>query len=455
MKPFQDIKVPRKALLKEKGVVVSDENGGVGIKKDRTEAKDAFWASWQKSEREPIQLRALPELVFPRPPQQSGNKKASRSLIWSIAVGAILLLIFSFSGLFAAAVVKITPEQAHSIIDGEFTAKKEAAPGELSYEVMILAGSANTEVSATEERVVERKASGQVVIYNAHSPASQRLITNTRFADSDGKIYRIKDSVIVPGTTQNGNETIPGSVEAMVYADEPGEKYNIGLVDFTIPGFKGDPRYDKFYARSKTDMKGGFSGTMKFPSDTEIASAREGLKEKVRQQLIADAGAQLPSGFVLYDDGAFVLFDDAVSPETRDGNTVDITERGALHAVIFDKKSLARFIAGKSLASFEGDAVEIPNMEELGFRIIGKENARPLDGTLQVAFSGDVNVVWTLDEEMLKQNLVGVAKDDFQKAISGFPHITRAEASLRPFWKMNFPNHTDRIRVEQIIQFTQ
>lgn len=452
MKSFQDIKVRGKTPTKDNKGVLPKDDENVGIKKSHTEAKDAFWASWQKSEREPIQLRALPESVFPQSYQKSGNKKVSRPLIWSIAVGALFLLLFSFSGLFAVAVVKITPEQAHSIIDGEFTAKKEAAPGELSYEVMILAGSADTEVIATEERTIERKASGQVVIYNAYSPAPQRLITNTRFADSDGKIYRIKDSVIVSGTTQNGNETIPGSVEATVYADEPGEKYNIGLVDFTIPGFKGDPRYDKFYARSKTDMKGGFSGTMKFPSDIEIASARESLKEKVRQQLIADASAQLPSGFVLYDDGAFVLFDDAVLPETADGNTVDITERGTLHAVIFDKKSLARFIAGKSLASFEGDAVDIPNMEKLEFRIIGKENVRPLDGTLQVAFSGDVNVVWTLDEEILKQNLVGVAKGDFQKAISGFPHIARAEASLRPFWKRNFPDDTDRIRVEQSIQ---
>ena len=33
-------------------------------------------------------------------------------------------------------------------------------------------------------------------------------------------------------------KNIPGSVDVKVYANEPGEKYNIGLSDFTIPVLK-------------------------------------------------------------------------------------------------------------------------------------------------------------------------------------------------------------------------
>jgi len=58
---------------------------------------------------------------------------------------------------------------------------------------------------------------------------------------------------------ENG-KTVPGSIEVTVYADEPLSKYNIGLTDFTVPGFKGAPQFETFYARSKTPMTGGFTG---------------------------------------------------------------------------------------------------------------------------------------------------------------------------------------------------
>lgn len=453
MKSFQDIKVPRRAAEKPGKFSGVKNDDVVGVKNDHEMAKEAFWASRQKIEKDmPLFSGApVPPLENHRT-KISENRRAPRAFLWSMAAVAVIFLFFSFSGLFAGAVVKITPARAQSIIDGQFTAYKEAKPDELQYDVIILSGQASMDVSATEERNVERKASGQIIIYNAYSSAPQRLITNTRFAASDGKIYRVKDSVVVPGTTVNGSETIPGSVEAAIFADEPGEKYNIGLVDFTIPGFKGDPRYEKFYARSKTEMKGGFSGTMKFPSDAEIKIAEDSLKEKVKNQIITDARAQTPGGFVLYDDGIFVTFDNVDAPETSGGSTVTITQRGTLRGVIFERKALAQFIAKKSIASFDGGDIEIRNMDQIAFAVVDRKNSKPLDGEILVAFSGNVDAMWVLDEEGLKKNLINVRKVDFQKAISGFSHIERAEASLRPFWKRNFPDNPNRIRIEQIIE---
>lgn len=452
MKPFQDIKAPRKATAKP-GRFSDLKNDVVDIKKNHELAKEAFWTSRQKIEKEPAPPIAITvPLTKQHSVKVSGDRKVPRAFLWSIAAVALIFLFFSFSGLFAGAVVKITPARVHSIIDGQFNAYKETKDGELQYDVVILSGQASVDVPATEERNVERKAFGQIIVYNTYSSAPQRLITNTRFSASDGKIYRVKDSVVVPGTTMNGSETIPGSVEATIYADEPGEKYNIGLVDFTIPGFKGDPRYEKFYARSKTEMKGGFSGTMKFPSDAEIKIAEDGLKEKVRGQIISDARAQTPSGFILYDDGIFITFDDGDVPEASGGSAVTITQRGTLHGIIFERKALAQFIARKSVASFDGGDIEIRNLDQITFAVVDRENSKPLDGEIVAVFSGSVDAMWVLDEEGLKKNLINVRKSDFQKAISGFPHIERAEASLRPFWKRNFPDDANRIRVEQVIQ---
>jgi len=102
---------------------------------------------------------------------------------------------------------------------------------DLPLEIMQLDMTERKTAKATGVENVEKKASGRIVVYNEFSSAPQKLIATTRFETPDGKIYRIKDAVTVPGA---------GSVEATVYADQPGEEYNIDLTDFTIPGFKGN-----------------------------------------------------------------------------------------------------------------------------------------------------------------------------------------------------------------------
>ena len=86
--------------------------------------------------------------------------------------------------------------------------------------------------------MADERATGVIVVYNAYSAAPQRLIKNTRFATEDGKIFRAKDSIVVPGTTIENGKIIPGSVEAIVVADEPGEAYN-----FQTPEFRSGLHY--------------------------------------------------------------------------------------------------------------------------------------------------------------------------------------------------------------------
>jgi len=243
---FQDIRAPKRKALVSSKKVVAKPSAPTKTPRENISIKKPMWSS-----------------IRPKMPKlDHSGFNGKRFALWSVAVVAVLFLIFSFTGLFAGATIKITPRQEKSIIDGVFSLSQEEKAGDLSFEVMILAGEKSMDIEATEERQVDRKASGEIVVYNAHDSASQRLIKNTRFEAPDGKIYRIKDSIIVPGTSVENGEIVPGSVSATVYADEPGEDYNKGFSDFTIPGFKGSPRYENFYARSKTEITNGFSGVI-------------------------------------------------------------------------------------------------------------------------------------------------------------------------------------------------
>lgn len=78
-----------------------------------------------------------------------------------------------------------------------------APTGTLGYQTMSVTQSASTSAAASGSKDVSKPATGVVTVYNAHSTASQQLIANTRFEASDGKIYRIRDQITVPGGVKN------------------------------------------------------------------------------------------------------------------------------------------------------------------------------------------------------------------------------------------------------------
>jgi hypothetical protein len=195
--------------------------------------------------------------------ERTSYKRMSRVKIFFVLLVFVLLSVVGTKVIngFSKIIIQISPHKELINIDLALKASEtNSSASDLPLEIMRIEINKEKSAVPTGVKEVETKASGQIIIYNAFSSATQPLVRNTRFETPDGKIYRIKQSLSVPGASIKDGETIPGSIEATVYADEAGEEYNISLTDFTIPGFKGGPRFDKFYARSKTPMSGGFMG---------------------------------------------------------------------------------------------------------------------------------------------------------------------------------------------------
>ena len=120
-------------------------------------------------------------------------------------------------------------------------------------------GSMTLSATATED--VLTRATGAIVIFNNYSTAPQKLVVNTRFANSNGLIYRIAQSVVVPGKTTKNGKTTPGSVRRQSLPTKLEHKYNIPFPISLFLDLGSEPQYDGFFARSDTPMTGGFSGT--------------------------------------------------------------------------------------------------------------------------------------------------------------------------------------------------
>jgi hypothetical protein len=378
-------------------------------------------------------------------------KRAKQQFPWAKAAGvgvvAIVAGVAIFSFMFSGTAITVSPKSEQIRVDGTFTAYNE--PGsdtELGYDTVTVRETASQQVTASGSEYVEQKASGTIVIYNDYSRDDQRLVKNTRFETPDGLIYKIPESVVVPGQTESSNGSLePGTVEVTVYAAEPGEKYNIDRTDFTVPGFQGAPQYDHFYARSKTPMTGGFAGERPNVDEEQLSQTRSQLQSQLRSRLTEKVSSEIPEGFVLLDDTQFLTFSQS-SPEGT-GQQVSVSIQGTLHGVLFEATDLGAHLARNTVAAYEGTPVRVINPAQLNVTV--DDDVSPWQAeSFTFSMVGNPTLRWQFDEQQLKQDLAGKEKGAVHTVLSGYPGIERAEVIMRPFWRGQFPSDTQHIRIQ-------
>jgi hypothetical protein len=365
-------------------------------------------------------------------------KGPKRKLWWTIGgVALILVLLFVFGTIFAGATVNLTPRAELVNLDTTFTAYKAPAPGQVGFEIITVERESSRSVVATGEEKIERPASGRIMVYNNFDGDPQKLIKNTRFQTPDGKVFRIQESITVPGKVGN----TPGSVEAEVFADSAGTEYNIGLSDFTIPGFKegGDmDRFNGFYARSKTEMTGGFSGTVKTASEADTEKANNEMEAELTVGLMEDAEAAIPENFVLLPESKDYSFDPLPNTEGQDGQVV-LRMKGSVRLMAVGKDVVASAAAVERISGYTGEPVTFIDTEGLTFQIVTTPFDLTSASSTDIRVTGPTTLVWTFDVEALASELAGKARSKTAQIFAKYPGIEKADVVVRPFWKRSLP----------------
>ena len=364
---------------------------------------------------------------------------------WLIFLTLVILLGVGTLFFFNGASVTITLKTESIPVDVLLTSTSDAASATstLPYKVLPVQKEGIKEINASGAMVeVEKKASGTIVIYNNYSSASQVLIATTRFETPEGFIYRLDKGVTVPGTKVVSGKTVPGSVEGVVTSDIAGSKYNIDKTDFTVFGFKGTPKYDGFYARSKTALTGGFSGTMPEVGDADLKAANNELKQTLSTQALEEIKKSKPTGYVFFDKGVRSTFSSEIGPATN-GKAV-VTGKLVVEALIFDQSQVEEIIARNQ----NSQKYHFDNLETLDFSI---ENQNPVSSfisgpILLINLSGILTSGQSFDEEALKNALSGKSKSQLPQILKLYPEIIKAKATVLPFWS-SFPSNTDKIKI--------
>ncbi len=379
----------------------------------------------------------------------SPGKKGKRWLWWvsgiASATAVVLILGFGISSQFATAEVVIEPISKEATgIEKTITARKNPSSGELGFEIITVGLKQPRQVSvpASGEEYVEEKASGVITVYNEFSSSQQVLVTNTRFESPDGLIYRIRESVTIPG--MSGGK--PGTAQVRVYADEVGENYNIGPAKFTIPGFKGSPQFEGFYARSESSMSGGQAGEIPLINDEDLESAEEELREGLEAELYSEAKSLIPEGFLLFD-GTYSI-EERREVEVTNGNAI-LTLSALLHGVLLKEDVLAKYLY-REITNEDHD-VEVKNWDELILSLQEKEDLKDRE-ELRFIVSGGIHFFRVIDKGSLASELAGVSIRDSARISSildedNYP-IFKAEVSVSPFWMPSFPGNPEKIKIK-------
>ncbi len=394
--------------------------------------------------------RRMPDSAESRPTSQR-RKGGGLFMLWTSAliILAVLAVIVTFIFI-GKTTVDLIVRVAHisTSSNAVYSAYKTPEITELGFTILNTQAEISDTLPATDTKFVEEKTHGKITVYNDYSTKSQRLIKNTRFETPDGKIYRVRNSFTVPGNTKSSSgDTVPGSIEITVYADNPGEEYNKNSATFSIPGLKDDDRYDSFWAESNTALSGGFSGNRAVVSDSNLANKREELRIKLHEQIKSNLQSKITEAQVVFDGSMFIEYESVEKPDAS-GDNVIITEKATVQTLVFDSTDFAQELANASnISLYEGEKT-ITNQDDISFSIIQKDNIDPLqDELIQFTVSGDVDLQWTIDIDSLKNDLSGKPSSALDTTLSGYHGVKDAYVTIRPFWRDDFPTNTDNIEI--------
>jgi len=388
-----------------------------------------------------------------RKPARVKSGDGNKSKVWMLAVAgvAIVGLGFIVNIFLGGAEIIVEPRFREVTVNSAFTAYKTAQVGDLPYEILTLEAEGQREVTATGQEEASEQATGEVTIYKS-TAGSERLIKNTRFESPEGLIYRITESVVVPGAVDG----TPGSITATVFADEVGEQYNLSPTEFKVPGFKEggyDALYDAIYAKNSTSITGGFEGVRFIIDEDELAAAKDSLHSELSSALQARLPEEKPAGFVVFDEAVTFDFESQAAVENGD-NKATIKEKAILRVPIFVEEDFAGYIAAAIVPGYENELVRIDDYSGLTFEYV---NATSTSGSIannsEINFdlTGKATMVWKFDEEALKNDMAGKNRTAIVNILAAYPAIENAKIITRPFWKRSLPDKTEDIKVvEQI-----
>ncbi len=361
-----------------------------------------------------------------------------RRIAVSFVVLALVLLMTVIYVSTVEAVIRITPSS--EIVKTEFlldVVKTPVRDNEIRGRVLsaIVTKTETYLPSGDGIQEVVGTSRGTVTLHN-ETGADQTLVRTTRLLAPDGTLFRLDRQVNIPAR---------GTVDAPVYADQPGKSGDLAPTKFTIPGLYPE-KQKVVYATSSKGFTGGLSRVAAIGQadiDRAAGTLKEQLEAEAKAQLRTRAGSELGGESYSVD---VVSQTSSVAAGAQAGS-FDLTMSVRVVGAFFDQvgvqdlASRALFQAlpaGKRFAEVNASglqtAVEKVNLTE------EKANVRVyLDGRAIPSASAA-----SLDAA----RFAGMTEDEVRKTLMDEGVATQVDVVFAPAFIRRVPRLKDHIRVE-------
>lgn len=293
-------------------------------------------------------------------------------------------------------------------------------------------------LNKTGSKIIETTSAvgGVIEIYNAYGAAPQKLVAQTRFETKDGKIFRIQNSITVPGARISGANLIPSSVKINVIADKTGDEYLIGPSFFTIAGFKGTPKYAGFYALSVEPMTIAENISV---SKEELEKNKNDLKDKLAQELKSDILSTLKDSDLQLIGGASTIKIDDFKVSGK------FLSMKIIWQALFFKEQDLRTMINYFISSHYPDLKNFTFEDNIVYPIANRVDLKK--GELFFTFNIDKSNALPADLAALKKELAGRDEIGMRAVISDKTYVNNAAISLWPFWVGRAPINLKKINI--------
>ncbi len=402
------------------------------------------------------------------------------ALISLISVSTLILLFIIYIAL-PGATIYITPtasklEKSVNIILADY--KQNRAELDTSSAHIIPSYPIKTSVSKTITHVSTGKkfsdkaanASGVITIYNT-SKNSWPLVAKTRFQTENGLVFRINSPITVPAATSEG----PGTVDAFVIADQNdahgiivGDKGNIGITRFFLPGLKEDSR-SKLYAENKEFFTGGITDYITYVSAEDIAAAKTLLKNELVKNAIDVLKEEVNTkSLALEESGLFTLLEGEnavklgesiinvdVNLEGQEISEFTISGNLEVSGIYYPHDAMLDILV-EELTSKKSPYRELVTVNEnsTSYRIFEWDETRG-----KVKLTANIKGIEQFDIDAKKENgakllesikvhIVGKGIEEAKLYIQNLSEVNKVEIDSWPAWSPTIPSIPDNIEFE-------
>lgn len=276
-------------------------------------------------------------------------------------------------------------------------------------------------------------ASGVVTLVN-DGANSQTLIATTRLLTPDNVLFRLRNRVVVPAK---------GSIEAEVYADQPGARGNIGPVEkFVIPGLREEMQ-KIVYGKSDKSMTGGIK---------KIGILSEEDVKKAEQELLADlektGKEKLNVGGSSESTAVYKVSEQSIKNDTETGKEVSeftLTGQATVLAVFYNDETAKNEAQNLLKKQVVNEAEYLTDDFTYSVAFDNYDSTRGI-AVLKIFANGKVKLDPN-SKQLERTVFFGKTEDEVRRYLLSLDHIQEVDIKFKPMWIHTVPHVADHVSV--------